>query len=43
MDIIKMTEEEKRKILNKHKEATKQINDKKVELNKGLQKPEKKK
>jgi hypothetical protein len=38
-----MSEEEKKKILDKHKVATKSHNEKKDELKKGLQKPEDKK
>jgi len=37
-----MSEEEKKKILEKHKEATKQHYNKKEEMSKGLQKPDKK-
>lgn len=37
-----MSEEEKKKILEKHKEATKNHYVKKDEIKKGLQKPEKK-
>lgn len=40
--ILNMSEEEKKKILEKHKEETNKINLKKEELKKGLQKPEKK-
>lgn len=42
MSVFKLSEEEKKKILEKHKEATKIQNLKKDELKKGLQKPEKK-
>lgn len=42
MSIFKMSEEEKKKILEKHKEATKNHYVKKDEVKKGLQKPEKK-
>lgn len=41
MSILKMSEEEKNKILNKHKDATKNHYLKKDELKKGLQKPDK--
>jgi hypothetical protein len=40
--VIKMSDEEKQKILEKHKQATEKINQHKEELKKGLQKPEKK-
>ena len=40
MSIIKMSDEEKQKILDKHKQSIKDSNDKKEELKKGLQKPE---
>jgi hypothetical protein len=43
MSVLGMSEEEKKKILEKHKEATKTYNDKKETLKKGLQKPEEKK
>ena len=43
MGVYGMSPEEKKKILEKHKEATKNHNDKKVELKKGLQKPIEKK
>ena len=43
MSVFGMTEEEKKKILEKHKGAMKQDNTKKEELKKGLQKPEEKK
>lgn len=43
MAIWDMKEEEKKKILEKHKEATKNQYLKKEELKKGLQKPEEKK
>lgn len=39
---FEMNEEEKKKILEKHKEAAKSVNEKKDQLKKGLQKPEKK-
>jgi hypothetical protein len=39
MSVLNMKEEEKKKILEKHKEATKNANQKKEELKKGLQKP----
>jgi hypothetical protein len=42
-NVFKMSEEEKKKILEKHKEATKNHYVKKDELKKGLQKPEEKK
>ena len=38
-----MSEEEKKAIQEKHKEAIKKQQDKKIEENKGLQKPDKKK
>ncbi len=41
MSILKMSEEEKKKILEKHKEATKSHNDKKEEMKKGVQAPKK--
>ncbi len=41
--ILQMSEEEKKAILDKHKEATKKVSDKKEENKKGLQKPENKK
>lgn len=41
--VFKMTEEEKKKILEKHKDATKSHNVKKDETKKGLQQPDKKK
>ena len=40
-NIFNMSEEEKKKILAKHKDATKTHNDKKEELKNGLQKPNK--
>lgn len=40
-NVFKMSEEEKKKILEKHKEATKNHYVKKDEIKKGLQKPEK--
>lgn len=43
MDVFKMSEEEKKKILEKHKEATKNHYQKVDETKKGLQKPENKK
>jgi hypothetical protein len=43
MSVFGMSEEEKKKILEKHKEATKSHYVKKDELKKGLQKPEDKK
>lgn len=42
-NVFKMSEEEKKKILEKHKEATKNHYVKKDNLKKGLQKPEEKK
>ena len=39
MSVFKMSEEEKKKILDKHKEATKNHHVKKDETKKGLQKP----
>jgi hypothetical protein len=42
MSVFNMSEEEKKKILEKHKEATKNHYVKKDEVKKGLQKPEKK-
>lgn len=42
MSVLNMKEEEKKKILEKHREATKNFNQKKEELKKGLQKPENK-
>lgn len=42
MSVFGMTEEEKKKILEKHKEATKSHYVKKDEVKKGLQKPEEK-
>ena len=41
-NLLNMSEDEKQKILKKHKEETKKVNNKKDELKKGLQKPEKK-
>ena len=38
---IEMTEDEKLKIREQHKEATKAVNDRKEELKRGLQKVEK--
>jgi hypothetical protein len=43
MSVFGMSEEEKKKILEKHKQATKNHYVKKDELKKGLQKPEEKK
>ncbi len=43
MSIFNMKEEEKKKILEKHKEATKNQYLKKEETKKGLQRPEEKK
>ncbi len=43
MSVFGMSEEEKKKILEKHKEATKSHYVKKDETKKGLQKPESKK
>jgi hypothetical protein len=43
MSIFGMSEEEKKKILDKHKDATKNHYVKKEETKKGLQKPEEKK
>ena len=42
MSVFKMSEEEKKKILDKHKEATKNHYVKKDETKKGLKPPEKK-
>lgn len=42
-NVFKMSEAEKKKILEKHKDATKSHNTKKEEIKKGLQKPEDKK
>lgn len=42
MSVFNMKEEEKKKILEKHKEATKNHYIKKEETKKGLQKPEEK-
>lgn len=42
MSVFKMTEEEKKKILEKHKDATKNHYVKKEELKKGLKTPDKK-
>lgn len=41
MSVFKMSEEEKKKILERHKDATKNHYQKKDDLKKGLQKPEK--
>jgi hypothetical protein len=43
MNVFNMSEEEKKKILEKHKSAVKVDNSKKEELKKGLQKPDEKK
>jgi len=43
MNVFKMSEEEKRKILDKHKNEIKTDKTKKEEIKKGLQKPENKK
>lgn len=43
MSSFNMSEDEKKKILDKHKSAIKSDNDKKEETKKGLQKPEEKK
>lgn len=43
MNVFNMSEEEKKKILDKHKSAVKVDNSKKEELKKGLQKPDDKK
>ena len=43
MNVFNMSEEEKKKILDKHKSAVKVDNSKKEELKKGLQKPDEKK
>lgn len=43
MSVFSMSDEEKKKILEKHKEATKSHYIKKDEQKKGLQKPEEKK
>ncbi len=40
-NVFKMSEEEKKKILEKHKDATKNHYQKKEDLKKGLKKPEK--
>lgn len=40
MSTIKMSDEEKQRILDKHKQSIKDQNDKKEELKKGLQRPE---
>jgi hypothetical protein len=42
MSVLKLSEEEKKKILEKHKDATKNHYLKKDEVKKGLQKPDKK-
>ena len=41
MSILKMSEEERKKILEKHREATKNQSLKKEELKKGVQAPKK--
>jgi len=41
-NVFKMTPEEKKKILEKHQDATKSHNVKKIETKKGLQQPDKK-
>lgn len=41
MSLLKLSEEEKKKILEKHQKATKAHSDKKEELKKGLQQPKK--
>lgn len=41
MSVLSMSEEEKKKILEKHKQATKSHFGKKEETKKGLQQPEK--
>jgi hypothetical protein len=41
MSVFKLSEEEKKKILEKHKDATKNHYLKKDEVKKGLQKPDK--
>ena len=43
MQAFKMSEEEKKKIHEQHKNAIKRDNEKKEEIKKGLQKPEEKK
>ena len=43
MSVIKMSDEERNRILNKHKEATKSHYLKKEETKKGLQQPNEKK
>jgi hypothetical protein len=43
MSILKMSEEEKKKISNQHKELEKKNREKMEELKKGLKKPEQKK
>lgn len=43
MNPFKLSDEEREKIRKKHEEATKNHNDKKETLKKGLQQPEKKK
>jgi hypothetical protein len=42
MAVLKMSDEEKKKILEKHKGAIKNESEKKDNVKKGLQKPEKK-
>jgi hypothetical protein len=41
MSLLNLSDEEKKKILEKHKEATKSHVDKKEEIKKGLQQPKK--
>lgn len=41
MSVLNLSNEEKKKILEKHKVATKTHNEKKEELKKGLQQPKK--
>jgi hypothetical protein len=41
MSLLKLSDEEKKKILEKHKEATKSHTEKKEEMKKGLQQPKK--
>jgi hypothetical protein len=43
MSILRLTDDEKKRILEKHKSATKSHQDQKDELKKGLQAPDKKK
>lgn len=42
MSLLKLSDQEKEKIKQKHKEATQKDKDKKDELKKGLQKPKQK-